>query len=284
MRSLCTPFLGGLPSLGMSELDDDAEIILCNARAIGLDFSLSSITPSDGNCWYHAVLDQIRRPDIEPLVPRRFRDMDHLQLRECVSRIFNSNLHRDMVSYYRDTAFIDEPEKWEDYCNEQPRIGMYASGIFCLFTAMLLDIKVLITSNNCDIAHPFFVLNDEPGTRNITIYIGQINEHHFQSLLPRVQGNLYRSDNYFLRSLRNTIDLNPDEVENLRLLYIVHRNRLVSEQAYAQPAVVPYSEDRYNALLELNDELEVEPADEPFVVNLRPQLSTLPDTHLHFAD
>ena len=52
-------------SIEMSSGSVGADMILANARSVEFnDIFYKNITPSDGNCWYHAVLDQIRRPDI----------------------------------------------------------------------------------------------------------------------------------------------------------------------------------------------------------------------------
>ena len=43
-----------------------ANIIVNNARRIGLNVhhSADNVTPGDGNCFYHALLQQLQRSDI----------------------------------------------------------------------------------------------------------------------------------------------------------------------------------------------------------------------------
>ena len=36
-----------------------AEIIVNNARQIGLNVRADTVTPGDGNCFYHAILQQL---------------------------------------------------------------------------------------------------------------------------------------------------------------------------------------------------------------------------------
>ena len=75
-----------------------ADMILANARSVGFnDICYKNITPSDGNCWYHAVLDQIRRLGISHLFPAYLLNLDHHQLRNSVllfvlqNQNFNAN-------------------------------------------------------------------------------------------------------------------------------------------------------------------------------------------------
>lgn len=41
-----------------------ANIIVNNARQLGLNVRADNITPGDGNCFYHALLQQLQRSDI----------------------------------------------------------------------------------------------------------------------------------------------------------------------------------------------------------------------------
>ena len=41
-----------------------AEIIVNNARQIGLNVCADTVTPGDGNCFYHAILQQLQRCEI----------------------------------------------------------------------------------------------------------------------------------------------------------------------------------------------------------------------------
>ena len=41
-----------------------ANIIVNNARRIGLNVRTDDVTPGDGNCIYHALLQQLQRSDI----------------------------------------------------------------------------------------------------------------------------------------------------------------------------------------------------------------------------
>ena len=75
--------------------------IVAQARSLGLHVGYISITPGDGNCWYHTVLDQIRRLDISHLFPTEILHFDHYQLRRRIYLfvIQNQNFHPTIVDY-----------------------------------------------------------------------------------------------------------------------------------------------------------------------------------------
>ena len=48
----------------MSKDRSMADVILANARRIGLAAYVDAPTPGDGNCFYHSVLQQLACPDV----------------------------------------------------------------------------------------------------------------------------------------------------------------------------------------------------------------------------
>ena len=51
----------------------------------GYQVTLDDYTPADGNCFYHAIQQQLRRPEFQGKVSETFRMMDHATLRMKVS-------------------------------------------------------------------------------------------------------------------------------------------------------------------------------------------------------
>ena len=45
-------------------VEDMAEIIATNVRQIGLNVHVDTVTPGDGNCFYHGTLQQLQRSEI----------------------------------------------------------------------------------------------------------------------------------------------------------------------------------------------------------------------------
>ena len=176
----------------MSSGSGGADMILANARSVGFDdVCYKNITPSDGNCWYHAVLDQIRRPDISHLFPDNLRDLDHRQLRNSVFLFVlqNQNFNPTIIRFKND-MFPNNEHGWNVYLQGQGRNSSYASDIFCQSTAIFLNVRIEMTSNISDALHPSYFLNDIETTQ-ATLLIGNFHDRHFQSLIPSNVFGLY---------------------------------------------------------------------------------------------
>ena len=61
-----------------------ANQISTNARSIGLNLDYDIPTVGDGNCWYHAVIQQMRRPEVFQSLSNKRRFDNHLVLRDAV--------------------------------------------------------------------------------------------------------------------------------------------------------------------------------------------------------
>ena len=77
-----------------------AEQIVTNARRIGLNVCAGDITPGDGNCFHHALLQQIHRFEtLESLIPLT-PIPNHLQLRRMISQYIQEN--QNEIRYIRE--------------------------------------------------------------------------------------------------------------------------------------------------------------------------------------
>ena len=169
----------------MSSGSVGADMILANARSVGFhNICYKNVTPSDGNCWYHAVLDQIRRPDISHLFPANLLNLDHRQLRNSVLLFVlqNQNFNAQILRF-KTSMFQNNEQGWNLYLQGQGRNGSYASDIFCQSTAIFLNMRIETTSNISNALHPSYFLNDIETTR-ATLLFGNMHNRHFQSLIP----------------------------------------------------------------------------------------------------
>ena len=179
----------------MSSGSGGADMILANARSVGFnDICYKNITPSDGNCWYHAVLDQIRRPDISHLFPAYLLNLDHFQLRNSVLLFVlqNQNVNATII-HFKTSMFQNNEQGWNVYLQRQGRNSSYASDIFCQSTAIFLNVRIETTSNISNALHPSYFLNDIETTR-ATLLIGNLHNRHFQSLIPFNVFQLYETE------------------------------------------------------------------------------------------
>ena len=65
-----------------------AEIIANDARQIGLNVHADTVTPGDGNCFYHLILQQLQRSEIDIVQHSSHLNLDplptHLELRAAI--------------------------------------------------------------------------------------------------------------------------------------------------------------------------------------------------------
>ena len=78
-----------------------AEIIVNNARQIGLNVCADTVTPGDGNCFYHAILQQLQRSEINIDHHSSHLNLDtlptHLELRVAICEYVQQ--HQNEIAY-----------------------------------------------------------------------------------------------------------------------------------------------------------------------------------------
>ena len=194
-----------------------AEQIVINARQIGLNVSAGDITPGDGNCFYHALLQQICRfetlDSMIPLTPIP----NHLQLRRIICQYIQDN--RSEISYiqeyrelYTNVLQYEYNLSWDDFLIQQMCNGVYATELFIKVAAVLLRCNIYITSELCTETHPYNIITPSWGesdhsSSNYIFTIGNLSGVHFQSLIPLEEVAQFHSNNYRVTS---TIDQTPD--------------------------------------------------------------------------
>ena len=170
--------------------------ILSNLRSLGVvNLTLDEYTPGDGNCFYRAIDQQLRRSDINCQYAG-----GHSHMRREVVKFVRNN--QDSVQYVRDYKRLYETSlrgdaalSWYEYLDKQERDGEYTEELFVKATAVLIGFNIFITNENCTTARKFFVISRTwENTVEITppesflhhIVIGSLagRLEHFQSLLP----------------------------------------------------------------------------------------------------
>lgn len=191
--------------------------ILATARSFGLNVYCLNETPGDGNCFYHAIIEQIcDRIDLgEVSVELRLRYPNHHILRQSVVEFVRTQSELDQPPYYLnhykmlfEGGVIDVPGAqgftWNELLNQQARDTIYATEVFIKATAVLLQIDICVNSPSCDANSPFnriscFWDRQLPFDANMNLssyfLLASVNNNHFQSLLPCRQGLFANSDN-----------------------------------------------------------------------------------------
>ena len=174
--------------------------ILRNARNCHLYVKLDSETPGYGNCWYHSVMQQIRRPDISPHIDLSIRYLNEKELRNRVSHyIHEIQDYCPAIQRFKQRYVAINPNlSWDQYYRQQSTDGEYADELFIMATAVLIGVDIHINSATCTLVQPVNVIKnsweddgtsisayDNSNASNPYLIIGYDSEH-FQSLLPSV--------------------------------------------------------------------------------------------------
>ena len=141
-------------SYAASLLNDNtlAHQVVANARKIGLDnITYDVLTLGDGNCFYHAIVQQLRRPELRQYVDSDLRFDDHLKLRMAVVNFIRQNNDAELFRNYREvftTSLQHNDITWEQILQSQERNSVYVEELFIRATAIMLNVNILVTSEN----------------------------------------------------------------------------------------------------------------------------------------
>ena len=160
------------------------------ARAKGQDLRYRSITPGDGSCFYHAIIDQVRnRPEVSRLL-RQNTDVtsaivDHLSLRKAVVK-FTDERERELGAFI-DFLYDDEEISFKTLIERQNTPPTFARDVFLDSTAMLLGVDIWMISRENSVEHPYTKISCGRPSADARIVLGYIPDIHFQSLYPVTQ-------------------------------------------------------------------------------------------------
>ena len=176
-----------LPEMNFQEvpnaMNNNANLMTSYAQHIGLDVYCSSVTPGDGSCWYHAVVEQIHRRQNFNQIEKHLRFYDAYLLRQAVVGFINKNESTlPYIQQYK-ALHINNEIEWRNILQQQENSTTFASTLFCLSTAKLLNVEIRITTLQSTRENPYYSLNVET-TSGVTFIISNITNLHFQSLIP----------------------------------------------------------------------------------------------------
>ena len=172
-----------------------ADTIVANAARIGLFVSCDFPTPGDGNYFYHAVIQQLACPEVQPTTPE-ISQITHSELRGTVCQYIQQHQeHIEYIQQYRAmyNATLNEEHhrmSWDEFINEQNMVGTFATELFIKATAVIVGVDIHITSEHCNRESPFNIItsswNDTYSSSSPPLLIGNLSGLHFQSLLPAI--------------------------------------------------------------------------------------------------
>ena len=137
-----------------------ADKILENVKKKGVKVKLDDLTQGKGSCFMIAILQQMKREDIQEYLNDEQRAIKNsLEFRWCVNRfrIRHANHERlkNMKAMYNATnPRVSWEVYWRNMTVEKP-IMEWADGWFIQVTAWYLQIDLRIFDTKCDATNPF---------------------------------------------------------------------------------------------------------------------------------
>lgn len=155
--------------------------LMAHINSIQLPFLMDDVTPGRGNCFFSAVCQQMRRPELalENLYT-------HQSLRKCTCEFALALKDPRVVTLggnFNRNAIACKSRPWDVFFNDMKKNGTWAEEpvVYCL--AWLLSRDIIVISMDCTINNPWLFI-DGSGSNFPPIILANIAGVHFQSLLP----------------------------------------------------------------------------------------------------
>ena len=167
-------------------------------KRCGLNLQLDKLTPGDGNCFSHAVIQQVQRSDIRSTLNKRTQKVlnsiqPYLELKQGVKNFMLSTKNITVNAFkveFEKTVGLAEQVSWGNFWKRHLEDKEWADAIFIQGTAYFLekDIHIFHTSATHD--QPFSdpvsgSLETRGGTcPGAPLLLAYIDGLHYQSVLP----------------------------------------------------------------------------------------------------
>ena len=158
----------------------------------GLNVCVDDITPDKGDCFFVAVIQQLRRPEIFSTLPRSLQQMadlwNHLALRKAVCSFAKSS--PEVAARREFFLYSTGGVPWDVYwgANHLMRATVWVDAAAVQVTAWFLQMDLMIVSDSSNSQNPITRIHgsfDEiPNGSTKELLLGAKTGSHYQSLLP----------------------------------------------------------------------------------------------------
>lgn len=167
-----------------------AQDMVDTAAAFGEQLEYRNVTTGDGNCFYHALLDQIRsRPEVSRLLRPEVAGSDHLA--------DHLKLRQAIVGHVRDAVVSGriprEAVGSDEFLEAQARPREFAENSVVTLAAEFLGIDIWLISRQNNPAAPYTKI-ESGRPAEARVILGYIPNLHFQSLHPVPRGAVGLTD------------------------------------------------------------------------------------------
>ena len=169
------------PTTASSAAERMAKQMVATARTLGEQLEHHAVTEGDGNCFYHALVDQVRnRPEVSELILQNVTASgaltDHLTLRRAVVDFVEAKVEDPFLFGVSDNEFAG-------FLEAQARPSTFAEDRVIEYTALFLGVDIWLISEQNTTASPYTKVSSGRAAE-AHIVLGYIPGVHFQSLYP----------------------------------------------------------------------------------------------------
>ena len=169
------------PTTASSAAERMAKQMVATARTLGEQLEHHAVTEGDGNCFYHALVDQVRnRPEVSELILQNVTASgaltDHLTLRRAVVDFVEAKVEDPFLFGMSDNEFAG-------FLEAQARPSTFAEDRVIEYTALFLGVDIWLISEQNTTASPYTKVSSGRAAE-AHIVLGYIPGVHFQSLYP----------------------------------------------------------------------------------------------------
>ena len=178
-----------MPADTCPAMEGMAREVVATARTLGQRLEYHTVTRGDGNCFYHALLDQVRnRPEVSELIPPRVSQSgalnDHLSLRSAIVKFARGKLNPVRVGHTESSL--------QQFLLDQSKPSTYAQDEVINLAPEYLGVDIWFISAGNRPDEPYAKLYSGQVPTAAHIILGYIREH-FQSLHPVFEAQVSRT-------------------------------------------------------------------------------------------
>ena len=198
---------GGNPYQGTSQSIQEAQLVAMLKKLeaaivrTGLPLKLDRRTLAEGNCFPHSVVQQCQRPHVKEALERQGRKIvtDIMDLRRNVRQFVLDNKDHPRILAMKENfeqkqgqlaRELKPTRGWLKYWKDMVKPGEWVDDTFVQMTAFFLGLPIFLvptgSASYTRLYHPIscdFESSTVPSPEPSSLWIGYINDQHYQSLL-----------------------------------------------------------------------------------------------------
>ena len=201
--NFCGSMRGGA-GLSLKEILSMIDLIRLAILGHQPPLKLDQLTPGEGNCFSHGIVQQCQRAPVKIyLQSRGVTISDFMQLKQNVDQFVQTNCKTKKLQDLRINFLVSQrnmhyeglqARTWKQYWADMKRSGPWADDIFVQCTAWYLgvDLCIIYAGSETGGRTSTTILGDfSPAAeeRRPVLYLGYVVNNHYQSLLPQVEDN-----------------------------------------------------------------------------------------------